>query len=104
MQYGRDLHLDRSPALITGPVGTISPCATTTGNPPALPHNEPIMKSAKSIGRTLGILLLLQLALGLMLPFILMAPLNTGTPGFLTAAAESSSQIRSAVLLSFVGA
>ncbi|HEX8737170.1 MAG TPA: DUF4386 domain-containing protein [Pyrinomonadaceae bacterium] len=62
------------------------------------------MKSAKSIGRTVGILLLLQLAAGLTLPFILMKPLTAGAPGFLTAAAENSFQIRSAVLLSFVGA
>lgn len=61
------------------------------------------MKSAKSIGRTVGVLLLLQLAAGLMVPFILLRPLTTGSPGFLTAAAENSFQIRSAVLLAFVG-
>lgn len=63
----------------------------------------PIMKSAKNLGRTAGILLLLQLAAGLMIPFILMRPLIAGSPGFLTAAAESSLQIRAAVLLAFVG-
>lgn len=62
------------------------------------------MKSAKSIGRTVGILLLLQLAAGLTLPFILLRPIIPGSPAFLTAAAESSFQIRAAVLLSFVGA
>ena len=62
------------------------------------------MTSAKSIGRTVGILLLLQLAGALTLPFILLRPLITGSPGFLTAAAENSFQIRAAVLLSFVGA
>lgn len=62
------------------------------------------MQSAMSAGRTTGILLLLQLAAGLTLPFILMRSLMTGSPGFLTAAAENSFQIRSAVLLSFVGA
>lgn len=62
------------------------------------------MSSAKSVGRTVGILLLLQLAAGLTFPFILLRPLTTGSPGFLTAAAENSFQIRSAVLLSFVGA
>lgn len=62
------------------------------------------MKSAKSIGRTVGILLLLQLAAGLTVPFILLQPLIKGSPGFLTAAAENSFQIRAAVFISFVGA
>jgi hypothetical protein len=62
------------------------------------------MKSAKSVGRTIGILLLLQLATGLTVPFILLRPLVTGTSDFLTTAAESSFQIRLAVFLSFVGA
>jgi hypothetical protein len=62
------------------------------------------MSSVKSIGRTVGILLLLQLAAALTLPFILLRPLIPGSPGFLTAAAENSFQIRAAVLLSFVGA
>jgi Domain of unknown function (DUF4386) len=61
------------------------------------------MKSAKSTGRTIGILLLLQLAAGLMVPFILLHSLTTGSPAFLTAAAESSFQIRSAVLIAFAG-
>ncbi len=61
------------------------------------------MKSAKNIGRTVGILLLAQLAAGLMLPFILMRPLLAGAPGFLTTAAENSFQIRAAVLVAFVG-
>ena len=62
------------------------------------------MKSPKNKGRTVGLLLLLQLAAGLMIPFILMRPLMAGSPGFLKAAAENSFQVRSAVLLSFVGA
>ncbi len=61
------------------------------------------MKSAQSTGRTLGVLLLLQLAAALMVPFILLRPLTAGPPGFLTAAAEHSFQIRAAVLLFFVG-
>ena len=61
------------------------------------------MRSAKSTGRIIGILLLLQLAAGLMVPFILMGPLIQGSPGFLTAAAESSFQIRLAVLIAFIG-
>ena len=54
-------------------------------------------------GRTFGILLLLQLVAALTLPFMLTQSLNSGTPAFLTAVAEHSFQIRSAVLLSFVG-
>jgi hypothetical protein len=67
------------------------------------PISSPELKSAKSVGRTVGILLLLQLAAGLMLPFILIIPLVAGSPGFLTAAAEHSFQIRAAVLIAFVG-
>lgn len=61
------------------------------------------MRSAKSIGRNVGILLLLQLAAGLTVPFILLHPLVSGSPGFLTAAAESSFQIRTAVFIFFIG-
>jgi hypothetical protein len=61
------------------------------------------MRTAKSTGRIIGILLLLQLAAGLMLPFILIGSLVQGSPGFLTAAAESAFQIRAAVLIAFVG-
>jgi hypothetical protein len=56
-----------------------------------------------AIGRTVGILLLLQLATALTLPFILSKPVTYGSPGFLTAVAEHSSQIRFAVILSFIG-
>jgi len=62
------------------------------------------MRDAKSVGRIIGILLLLQLAAGLMLPFILISPLVQGAPGFLTAAAENSFQIRAAVFIAFAGA
>ena len=61
------------------------------------------MRSARSTGRTVGVLLLLQLALALMVPFILLRPLTVGSPGFLTTAAENSFQIRSAVLIFFAG-
>lgn len=56
-----------------------------------------------TIGRTIGILLLFQLIAALTLPFILSKPITLGSPAFLTAAAEHSFQIRSAVLLSFAG-
>lgn len=57
----------------------------------------------KGTGRVVGVLLLSQLGFGLTLPFILMGPVMAGAPGFLAAAAESSSQIRTAVFLAFVG-
>ncbi|HEX8247677.1 MAG TPA: DUF4386 domain-containing protein [Pyrinomonadaceae bacterium] len=62
------------------------------------------MKSAKRIGRNVGILLLLQLVAGLTVPFIILRPQIMGSPVFLTAAAENSSQIRLAVFISFIGA
>jgi hypothetical protein len=55
------------------------------------------------VGRTVGILLLLQLVAALTLPFILSKPITAGYPAFLTAVTEHSFQIRSAVLLSFAG-
>jgi Domain of unknown function (DUF4386) len=64
---------------------------------------EPSLLPAFAIGRTVGILLLLQLAAALTLPFILSKPITFGSPAFLTAVTEHSFQIRSAVLLSFVG-
>lgn len=55
------------------------------------------------IGRTVGILLMLQLIAALTLPFILSKPITVGSPAFLTAVTADSFQIQSAVLLSFVG-
>lgn len=63
----------------------------------------PALKSEFAVGRIMGILLLLQLATALTLPFILSRPITLGSPAFLTAVAEHSFQIRSAVLLSFLG-
>jgi hypothetical protein len=59
--------------------------------------------SQLTIGRTVGVLLFLQLITALTLPFILSKPITLGSPAFLTAVAAHSFQIRSAVLLSFVG-
>ena len=61
------------------------------------------MKSEKRIGRTIGILLLLQLAAGLTIPFILLGPIVPGSPTFLTAGAENAFQIRGSVLIAFLG-
>lgn len=62
------------------------------------------MRSAKSTGRTIGVLLLLQMICGLIVPFVLWHPLIVGSPGFLTATAASSFRIRVGVFLSFIGA
>jgi hypothetical protein len=61
------------------------------------------MRSARSVGRIIGVLLFLNLASGLTLPFILLRPQITGSPAFLANAAGSSFQIRGAIFLSFVG-
>jgi hypothetical protein len=58
------------------------------------------MRSAKSVGRIIGVLLLVQLA-GLTVPFILMLPLTRGTSEFLVNAAAISFQIKMAVFLLF---
>jgi len=58
--------------------------------------------TGKSIGRLVGVLLLLHLTAGLMVPFILLRPL-VGAQGFLASAAEFRNQTRVAVFLLFVG-
>src|SRR5215213_6023174 len=60
--------------------------------------------SQLTAGRKVGVLLFLQLIAALTLPFILSKPITLGSPAFLTAVATHSFQIRSAVLLAFVGA
>ncbi len=60
------------------------------------------MSSAKSVGRIVGGLVLLHLAVGLMLPFILLDRVR-GSAGLLANAAESPVQVRAAVLLLFAG-
>lgn len=63
------------------------------------------MRSEKSVGRKIGILMPLQMAFGLILPFVLIqGPLSTAPPGFLVNAAANALQIRLAVLIAFVGA
>ena len=58
------------------------------------------MKSAKSTGRLIGVLLVVQLA-GLIVPFVLLHPLTRGPRDFLANAAQSSFQIKLAVFLLF---
>lgn len=66
-------------------------------------HADTSSRSAFKTGRTVGIILLLQLAAALTLPFILSKPITLRAPDFLANVAEHSFQVRSAVLLSFVG-
>jgi hypothetical protein len=58
------------------------------------------MRSAKSTGRLIGMLLFVQLA-GLIVPFVLLHPLTRGSREFLANAAGASLQIRVAVFLLF---
>jgi Domain of unknown function (DUF4386) len=58
--------------------------------------------SGKRVGRTVGVLLLLHLAAGLTVPFLLLNPV-IAPPGFLANAAGIPNQVRTAVLLLFVG-
>ena len=58
------------------------------------------MRSAKSPGRLIGILLVVQLA-GLIVPFVLLHPLTTAPAEWLANAAASSFQIKVAVFLLF---
>lgn len=61
------------------------------------------MRSETSVGRWVGVLLLLQMASALVFPFVLIGALNTGYPGFLETASASGVQIRAGVILAFLG-
>ncbi len=58
------------------------------------------MKSEKSVGRIIGLLLLVQLA-GLIVPFVLLRPIAQSTPEYLANAAAFSFQIKLGVFLLF---
>ena len=58
------------------------------------------MKSAKSVGRLIGVLLFVQLA-GLIVPFVLLHPLTTGATDYLANAAGASLQVKVGVFLLF---
>jgi hypothetical protein len=66
-------------------------------------RNEVVVELART-GRKTGLILLMQLLCALTLPFILAKPLTVGTPDFLDAANSHSFQIRSAIMVTFVGA
>ena len=59
------------------------------------------MRSAKSVGRTVGVLLLVHFFTGLMLPFILVNPV-IASPGYLENAAANPGLVRASMFLSFV--
>lgn len=62
------------------------------------------MSTYRSRGRAVGVLLVCQLAAGLILPFVLILRLNVGSPDYLAAAAANGGRVRAAVLVSFLGA
>src|SRR6187549_2900915 len=62
------------------------------------------MSSEISDGRMVGIVLLLQMACALIVPFVLMDPIVRGYPAFLETAAASSGRIRVGVGVAFIGA
>lgn len=61
------------------------------------------MRPEMRAGRKVGIALLLQMATGLILPFVLIRALNLGYPDYLQAAGADSGQIRASVLITIVG-
>ncbi|MHB8911610.1 MAG: DUF4386 domain-containing protein [Lysobacter sp.] len=61
------------------------------------------MTSAKRVGRIIGMLLLVQLATGLIVPYVFLLPLTTPPAGFLETAAGMAAQVRLNVFLLFVG-
>jgi hypothetical protein len=61
-----------------------------------------IESSSLRVSRTTGILVLLHLTVGLMVPFIIMQPV-TSSGHFLETAAEYATQMRAAIFLLFIG-
>lgn len=61
------------------------------------------MMSETRVGRVVGIILLVQMASALILPFVLMGAVVKGYPEYLETAAASGGQIRTGIGLSFVG-
>jgi Domain of unknown function (DUF4386) len=61
------------------------------------------MTSTRHIGRIIGVLLLVHLATGLIVPYVLLQPLTKPPADFLDTAAGMSSQVRINVFLLFVG-
>ncbi len=61
------------------------------------------MSSEKGVGRTVGILLLIQMASALIAPFVLMDALVKGYPAYLETAAASGVRIRIGIAIAFIG-
>jgi len=61
------------------------------------------MTSSKVIGRLIGLLLLVQMATGLIVPYVLLRPLTAPPAAFLASAAPLSSLVRLNMLILFVG-
>lgn len=64
---------------------------------------ESDMTNSKSVGRAVGLLLLVQLATGLILPYVLLLPVSTPAGAFLDSAAGMEATVRLSVLMLFVG-
>jgi hypothetical protein len=60
------------------------------------------MGTAKSVGRMIGVLLLVQIAAGVLVNFVLMEPIFAEPPGFLVNAAAHSLQLGLTVVLGLV--
>jgi Domain of unknown function (DUF4386) len=64
---------------------------------------EILMSSPQRIGRLLGLMMLLHLALGLIGPYVVLVPMNSPPGGFLEHAAGMAAAIRVSVLVLVVG-
>jgi hypothetical protein len=64
--------------------------------------DEVSMESSRTVGRITGVLLLVHLVAGLMLPYILMRSATASGAGFLQTAAANAGRVRVGVLLLFV--
>ena len=62
------------------------------------------MDSERVEGRRIGILLLLQMASALIIPFVLYGALAKGYPSYMDTVAESAAYVRAGLLVSFLGA
>ena len=61
------------------------------------------MNPEKSVGRVVGVALILQMAAALIAPFVLMDVLIKGYPTYLDTAAAQGTRIRAGVAISFLG-
>jgi Domain of unknown function (DUF4386) len=61
-----------------------------------------MMRAAKSVGRIIGLLFLVQMVVAPVVNFVLLAPATTAPPGFLANAASYPTQVNVAVLLSLL--